>query len=255
MPLWKIKQDIVKVGRWCYEKGYVAATDGNMSARVGDLVAATPTGLCKGHLEAGDIVIVDLDGKKVEGRLDASSEILLHLEVYKKRDDVLGCVHAHPPTATGFAAARLPLAQCVLPEVVLTLGSIPLAEYATPGTPEVPQSVREHLADHDAFLLANHGTLTVGPTLEAAYYKLEKVEQFAKVMLVARQLGRIEALTPDDVRKLFDVSGLQFPAEPPCEACEACGLGAAEGLPNVDLDEETIREVTRRVLERLNAGE
>jgi L-fuculose-phosphate aldolase len=255
MPLWKIKQDIVKVGRWCYEKDYVAATDGNMSVRFGDLVAATPTGLCKGHLEVGDIVIVDLDGKKVEGRLDASSEILLHLEVYKERSDVLGCVHAHPPTATGFAAARLPLAECVLPEVVLTLGSIPLAEYATPGTPEVPQSVREHLADHDAFLLANHGTLTVGPTLEAAYYKLEKVEQFAKVMLVARQLGRIEALTPDDVRKLFDVSGLQFPAEPPCETCKACSLGADEDLPEAGLDEETVREVTKRVVERLNSRE
>jgi L-fuculose-phosphate aldolase len=254
MSLWKAKQDIAKVGRWCYEKGYVAATDGNMSVRVGDCVAATPTGLCKGHLEVGDMVVVDLDGKRVEGRLDASSEILLHLEVYKRRSDVSGCVHAHPPTATGFAAARLPLAQCVLPEVVLALGSIPLAEYATPGTPEVPESVREHLADHDAFLLANHGTLTVGPTLEAAYYKLEKVEQFAKIMLVARQLGRVEALTPDDVRKLFDVSGIKFPAEPPCEACKACGPAAAEA-PYVGLDEETVREVTRRVVEKLKPGE
>ena len=255
MNLWKAKQDIVKVGRWCYEKGYVAATDGNMSARVGDVVAATPTGLCKGHLEAGDITVVDLDGKKVEGRLDASSEILLHLEVYKQRNDVLGCVHAHPPTATGFAAARLPLAQCILPEVVLTLGSVPLAEYATPGTPEVPESVREHLADHDAFLLANHGTLTVGSTLEAAYYKLEKVEQFAKIMLVARQLGRVKALTPDDVRKLFDVSGIKFPAEPPCDACKACGPGAAEGTSGIPLNEHTVREVTRRVVERLNSSE
>jgi L-fuculose-phosphate aldolase len=135
--------------------------------------------------------------------------------------------------------------------VVLTLGSVPLAEYATPGTPEVPASVRKHLADHDAFLLANHGTLTVGPTLEAAYYKLEKVEQFAKIMLVARQLGRVEALTPDDVRKLFDVSGIKFPDEPPCDACKACGPGAAD----IPLDEETVREVTRRVVERLNSSE
>jgi len=253
MSLWKAKQDIVKVGRWCYEKGYVAATDGNMSARVGDLVAATPTGTCKGRLEAGDIVVVDLGGKKVEGRLDASSEILLHLEVYKQRRDVFGCVHAHPPTATGFAAARLPLAQCVLPEVVLTLGSVPLAEYATPGTPEVPASVREHLVGHDAFLLANHGTLTVGATLEAAYYKLEKVEQFAKIMLVARQLGRVAALTPEDVRKLFDVSGARFPDEPPCDACKACGPGAGGSSPGAGLDEETVREITRRVLEKLKS--
>jgi len=247
MNIWQARSAIVEIGRWCYDRGFVAAYDGNLSCRVGpDLIAATPTALCKGRLRPEDIVILDGAGRPVEGRHPASSEILLHLEIYKERPDVGGVVHAHPPTATGFAVARLPLAQCVLPEVILTLGSIPLAPYATPATAEVPASIRPKLRTHNAFLLANHGTVTVGRTLAEAYYTLEKVEQFARVMLVARQLGRVSVPSRDDVQRLF----AQAPegGELPCKSCGAC----AESGDAQDIDDAAIKEAVRRALGRLS---
>jgi L-fuculose-phosphate aldolase len=258
MNVWQARREIAEIGRRCYDKGFVAASDGNMSCRVGDgLVAATPAGMCKGMLEADDIVILDLDGRRVEGKRDASSEILLHLEIYKERPDVGGVVHAHPPIATGFAVARMPLAECVLPEVVSTLGNVPLAPYATPSTDEVPASVRPHLRDHNALLLANHGTVTLGATLEAAYFTLEKVEQFAQVMLVARQLGRVSVLTAEDVEKLTAAG----PGQPPLKLmCEAAPAAPSPGSPAVDgdpaaPDDDTVREIVRQVLKRLRERE
>ncbi len=252
MNIWKARNDIVEVGRRCYEHGFVAATDGNISCRLdNDLIAATPTGLCKGLLSPEDIVVLDGAGRRVEGRRQASSEILLHLEIYRERSDVDAVVHAHPPTATGFAVARLPLAQCVLPEVVTTLGDVPLAPYATPSTEEVPASIRPHLGDHNAFLLANHGTVTLGATLEEAYFTLEKVEQFARVMLIARQLGRVSVLSRDDIMKLWQLAPNSFPTEPPCETCAACGEGAAAPTE----DDEVVREAVRLVLTRLRQGD
>jgi len=244
LTIWQARNALVEVGRWCYEHGFLAASDGNMSCRAaGDLIAATPTGLCKGMMAPEDIVILDAVGRRVEGRREASSEILLHLEIYKDRADVGGVVHAHPPTATGFAVARLPLAQCVLPEVILTLGDVPLAPYATPSTPEVPASIRPQIASHNAFLLANHGTVTMGATVQDAYFVLEKVEQFARIMLVARQLGRVSVLGRDDVRKLLALSPDKDAADPPCQSCGGCGEAAG--------DDALVLETARRVAERL----
>jgi L-fuculose-phosphate aldolase len=246
MNVWQARKEIVEIGRRCYERGFVAATDGNMSCRVADnLIAATPAGLCKGMLGVDDVVVLDLAGRRVEGRREASSEILLHLEIYKERPDVNGIVHAHPPVATGFAVARMPLAECVLPEIIATLGNVPLAPYATPSTMEVPESIKPKLRDHNAFLLANHGTVTLGATLPEAYFALEKVEQFARVMLVARQLGRVSVLTADDVAKLATVTPGKAPLDLPCAACEVPGTESAT------YDEAAIREAVRRVLERL----
>lgn len=246
MNIWQARKEIVEIGRRCYERGLVVATDGNMSCRVGgDLIAATPAGLCKGMLAAEDVVVLDLAGRRVEGHRDASSEILLHLEIYKERPDVGGVVHAHPPTATGFAVARMPLAECVLPEVVTTLGNVPLAPYATPSTAEVPESILPKLRDYNAFLLANHGTVTLGATLQEAYFTLEKVEQFARVMLVARQLGRVSLLTPGDVEKLMTVTPGKPPLNIPCDTCAPGEAGAACE------DDALVREAVRRVLERL----
>jgi L-fuculose-phosphate aldolase len=247
MNIWQARKEIVEIGRRCYDRGFVAATDGNMSCRVGgDLIAATPTGLCKGMLEADDIVILDAAGRRVEGHREASSEILLHLEIYKERPDVGGVVHAHPPTATGFAVARMPLAECVLPEVITTLGNVPLAPYATPSTDEVPESIRPKLRDYNAFLLANHGTVTLGATLLEAYFTLEKVEQFAHVLLVARQLGRVSVLTADDVKKLTTVVPGKAPLNIPCEACNV----PQDDAPACE-DDALVRDAVRRVLERL----
>jgi L-fuculose-phosphate aldolase len=247
MNIWQARKEIVEIGRRCYERGFVAATDGNMSCRVtGGLIAATPAGLCKGTLAADDIVVLDGSGRRVEGHREASSEILLHLEIYKERPDVGGVVHAHPPTATGFAVARMPLAECVLPEVITTLGNVPLAPYATPSTTEVPESIRPKIRDHNAFLLANHGTVTLGATLQEAYFTLEKVEQLARVVLVARQLGRVSVLTADDVKKLTTIAPDKAPLNIPCEACNVApeDAGASE-------DDALVRDAVSRVLERL----
>jgi L-fuculose-phosphate aldolase len=246
MNIWEARKEIVEIGRRCYDRGFVAATDGNMSCRVGgDLIAATPAGFCKGMLAVDDIVILDSTGRRVEGRREASSEILLHLEIYKERPDVNGIVHAHPPVATGFAVARMPLAECVLPEVITTLGNVPLAPYATPSTTEVPESIKPKLRDHNAFLLANHGTVTLGATLQEAYFVLEKVEQFARVMLVARQLGHVSVLTPEDVAKLTTVIPGKPPLDIPCATCETAGAESPAG------DDAVVKEAVRRVLERL----
>ena len=126
------------------------------------------------------MVVVDLDGKKIRGTRDASSELLMHLEVYRNRPDVRAVVHAHPPTATGFAVAGIPLDRAVLAEVVTTLGSIPIAEYGTPSTPELPAAVRKYIKAHDGLLLANHGALTIAADVFAAYYKMETIEHFAQ---------------------------------------------------------------------------
>jgi L-fuculose-phosphate aldolase len=151
--------------------------------------------------------ITDLDGKKIQGDRDPSSEMLMHLEVYRQRPDVRAVVHAHPPIATGFAVAGIPLNRAVLAEVLTTLGSIPIAEYATPSTAELPAAVRKYITAHDGMLLANHGALTVGADLMAAYYKMETIEHFAKISLVARLLGGENLLAREEVARLQELRG------------------------------------------------
>ena len=170
-----------------YARGYTASNDGNISVRLdADRLLMTPKSVCKGFMTPDMMCITDLDGRKLQGDRDPSSETLMHLEVYRQRPDVQAVVHAHPPTATGFAVAGIPLDRAVLAEVLTTLGSIPIAEYATPSTSELPDAVRKYIKAHDGMLLANHGALTVGADLFAAYYKMETIEHFAKISLVAR---------------------------------------------------------------------
>ena len=149
----------------------------------------TPKSVCKGFMTPDMMCITDLDGQKLAGDRDPSSEMQMHLEVYRQRPDAQAVVHAHPPIATGFAVAGIPLDRAVLAEVVTTLGSVPIAEYATPSTKELPEAVRKYVKAHDGMLLANHGALTLGKDLFAAYYKMETIEHFAKISLVARMLG------------------------------------------------------------------
>jgi L-fuculose-phosphate aldolase len=211
-----VRRDICEVGRRLYAQGYVASNDGNISVRLDDhRIMTTPTGVSKGYMTPDMMVIVDLTGKKISGERNASSELKMHLAVYEMRPDVNSVVHAHPPTATGFAVAGIPLDRAVLAEVICMLGSIPIAEYATPSTPELPDAVRQYIKAHDGLLLANHGALTVCRTLFSAYYKMETVEHFAKISLVARQLGGERVLSRDEVIKLQnlrDMYGISSPA-------------------------------------------
>jgi L-fuculose-phosphate aldolase len=203
-----LRGDIVEVGRRMYARGYTASNDGNISVRIGDdRLLMTPKSVCKGFMAPDMMCVTDLDGKKLEGARDPSSEMLMHLEVYRQRPDVRAVVHAHPPTATGFAVAGIPLDKAVLAEVLTTLGSIPIAEYATPSTAELPAAVRKYVKAHDGMLLANHGALTMGPDLFAAYYKMETIEHFAKISLVARQLGRENLIAREEVERLQQLRG------------------------------------------------
>jgi L-fuculose-phosphate aldolase len=200
--------DIVEVGRRMYGRGYVASNDGNISIRLDDgTILTTPKSVSKGFMTPDMMVVVDLDGKKIRGTRDASSELLMHLEVYRNRPDARAVVHAHPPVATGFAVAGIPLDRAVLAEVVTTLGSIPIAEYGTPSTPELPAAVRKYIKAHDGLLLANHGALTIGGDVYGAYYKMETIEHFAKISLVTRQLGRENLLSREEVQRLQDLRG------------------------------------------------
>lgn len=211
-----LRADIVEVGRRMYARAYTASNDGNISARLGsDRLLMTPKSVCKGFMTADMMCITDLEGRKLQGDRDPSSEMLMHLEVYRQRPDVSAVVHAHPPIATGFAVAGIPLNRAVLAEVLTTLGSIPIANYATPSTSELPEAVRKYIKAHDGMLLANHGALTVGADLFAAYFKMETIEHFAKISLVARLLGRENLIAREEVERLQQLRGsygIQAPA-------------------------------------------
>jgi len=203
-----LRADIVEVGRRLYARGYTASNDGNISVRLdAGRLLMTPTSVCKGFMAPEMMCITDLDGRKLAGDRDPSSEMQMHLEVYRRRPDVQAVVHAHPPTATGFAVAGIPLDRAVLAEVVTTLGSVPIAEYATPSTKELPEAVRQYVQTHDGMLLANHGALTLGKDLFSAYYKMETIEHFAKISLVARLLGGERVLSREEVFRLQDLRG------------------------------------------------
>ena len=178
--------------------------DGNLSVRLRqDRILVTPTGLSKGSMRPADLVIVDLEGKQVAGRRHVTSEIGMHLMIYRTRADVKAIVHAHPPTATGFAAAGIALTEPLVCEVVMGLGCIPLARYGTPGTAELAQSLEPYVPKYDAILMSNHGVVAYGDTIEHAYMKMETVEHFAKISLVTHLLGRQQPLQEREIEKLL----------------------------------------------------
>lgn len=197
------RRQIVEVGRWLHQKNFVAATDGNISARMQDgRVLVTPANTSKGMLRPQDMVLVDMQGNKISGRGNASSELPMHLLIYQRRPDVGGIVHAHPPAATGYAVAGLALDKAILPEVVVSLGRVPLARYATPGSPALNKALRNLVSQYDAILLANHGVVTLGKDLLWAFFHMETVEQFARISLVAKLLGRQALLSKQEAEKL-----------------------------------------------------
>jgi L-fuculose-phosphate aldolase len=197
------REQIVRYGRMLHERCFVAATDGNLSVRLDEnRILATPTCMSKGSMRPSDMVIVDREGRLLSGKRRVSSEIAMHLLIYRLRPDVKGIVHAHPPTATGFAAAGVPLNQPLVCEVVIGLGSIPLAKYGTPGTPELTNALEPLVPQYDAILMSNHGVVAYGSDLDQAYMKMETVEHFARIALVTHQLGHQQPLDAAEVEKL-----------------------------------------------------
>lgn len=203
------RRDIVRVCRRLYERGLIAGPDGNVSVRLGDdCILATPSGLSKVDVSEEDLVVVDMRGRVVgeprgAGETRApSSELRMHLRIYAVRTDVYAVVHAHPPTATGFAVAGESFVAPVLPEVILQMGEVPLVRYATPGTDALADCIEPYVARHDALLLANHGATTVGPTLEIAHQRMESLEHAAKILLTARLLGQVNELSADEAAAL-----------------------------------------------------
>ena len=200
----KHREEIVRYGRMLHARGFVAAMDGNLSVRLaGDRILVTPTGISKGAMRPADMVIVDREGNRVSGRRNVTSEIGMHLMIYRLRPDIQAIVHAHPPTATGFAAAGIALTQPLVCEVVIGLGCIPLARYATPGTSELARTLEPYVPNYDAILMSNHGVVAYGDTLEHAYMKMETVEHFAQIALVTHLLGRQQPLNEVEVEKLL----------------------------------------------------
>lgn len=202
-----VRKEIVEIGRRLFLKDYVASNDGNISAKISENeILITPTGVSKGFMDEKDMVLVRLsDGKVLGGDLKPSSELAMHLVVYRNRPDVLAMVHAHPPVATGFSVAGISFDEVSLPEAVLGLGKIELTEYATPTTEQVPAVVLEKIEGSNALLLANHGALTVGDSLMQAYYRMETLEQVARITLVARLLGNENLLSEAQKKELWAI--------------------------------------------------
>jgi L-fuculose-phosphate aldolase len=207
-----VRREIVQVCRRLYEKGLIAGPDGNVSVRIAaDRIVVTPAGMSKVDVTVDDLVEVALDGTHRRGSRRASTEAAVHLRIYQRRPDVGAVVHAHPPTATGFAVAGESFSECVLPELIYQVGWVPLVPYATPGTEALANQFEPFLAKHDAFLMANHGATTVGSTLVMAHQRMESLEHTAKILLAARLVGRIRTLAPDEVRELVDARERAMP--------------------------------------------
>lgn len=210
MTLPEIAGAIVEAGRRLYRRGLVAGSEGNVSVRLdGARVLATPSGACKGFLDPRDLVVTDMDGRPLSSAGKASSELGMHLRIYALREDVRAVVHAHPPVATGFAIAGRPIDECVVPEVIATLGWVPVVPYGTPSTGDLAERLAPYVPAHDALLLANHGAVTYGASLDRAVNAMESIEQAARSMLAAHLLGRINRLSRAEVDRLLalDVYG------------------------------------------------
>lgn len=198
---------ILDIGRRMYGRGFVAANDGNISIRVGeDAIWTTPTGVSKGFMNEEDLVKIDLCGNVIEGKLKPSSEIKMHLRVYRENENVTAVTHAHPPIATSFAIAGIPLDEAILTEGVITLGVIPVAKYAMPGTEEVPESIAEYVKDYNGVLLANHGALSWGDSVYQAFYRLETIEYYAKIVMYTKFIiGQQNRFSKEQVDGLLEV--------------------------------------------------
>ncbi len=228
MNEWKFREQMCEIGRRVYNKGFAAANDGNISLRLGDdRVLCSPTRVSKGFMKPDDLCIVDLDGKQVSGKRKRSSEILLHLTIMKARADVRSVVHCHPPHATAFAVAREPIPKCILPEFEVFLGEVAISPYETPGSQSFADTVLPYVKDTDTILLANHGTVTYGSDLEDAYFKTEIIDAYCRILILAKQIGRVNYYTDEKAAELIRLKpnmGIPDPRlERGLENCDLCG--------------------------------
>jgi L-fuculose-phosphate aldolase len=231
----ELRAEIVRIGQWLHRFEYVDGASGNISARLGpDRILATPSGLAKGFLATEQLIVVDLDGKLVPPSppgLKPTSELLMHLEAYKQRPDVMGVVHAHPICAVALSLVGIPLTDCIIPETVMLFGPVPTTPYANPSSAENQRAISELVKTHDAIVLAYHGSLTVGASPWDAYLKLESLEHAAKIIAQARMLGEIKPLPPEQVQKLIKTRqdwGFARSTDAD-EFCRYCGVAHPDG--------------------------
>jgi L-fuculose-phosphate aldolase len=257
---YRVKAELVDISRRLHARGWVANHDGNVTCRVGEgRIWATPTAVSKGVINEEMLIAVDLEGKRIAGRLRPFGEIGLHLACYRAREDVRAVVHAHPPTATGFACAGVDLPAAMMPEAVVSLGpEIPTAPYAPPG-PAAAEAVAALVARADAFLLARHGVLTVGVDLEQAYLRMELVEHYARIAKVAIELGGVSALPPADVQKLLEARakaglGPKTAAAPATAPSQTAAMERARASVLASPDQEIARIVAQEVSRALKGG-
>jgi L-fuculose-phosphate aldolase len=222
----KLKEQICEIGHRLYQRGFAAANDGNITIRLNEReVLCTPTMVSKGYMKPEDVCKVDYEGKQLAGSKRRTSEVLLHLAVYKQRPDVGAVVHCHPPHATAFAVAQEPIPKCILPEVEVFLGEVPIARYETPGGQKFAETIVPYVRDCNTIILANHGTVTFGPDLEKAYFNTEIIDAYCRILILARQLGRINYFSEQQTRELLDLKkrlgydDVRFRDD----SCELCG--------------------------------
>ncbi|HGY54089.1 MAG TPA: class II aldolase/adducin family protein [Caldithrix abyssi] len=256
---WQLKKQIIEIGRRVWTRGYVAANDGNISVRINDNeLLTTATGVSKGFMTPEMIVKVDMNGKMISktSTYKPSSEVKMHIEVYKERPDIKSVVHAHPPYCTSFAVAGIPLDRCVLPEAVMIIGSVPIAKYGLPSTMEIPENIRPHIKNSDAILLENHGALTLGPDLLSAYFKMETLEHTAQIVWNAVQLGNVNVLPKEEADRLLGLRE-KYTISGRVTACETDPLELTKpkiqtALPKSSpLTDEQIKKITQQVIEAL----
>ena len=279
----KIKQDICDIGQRIYNRQFAAANDGNITVRVSENeFLCTPTLHCKGFLKPDDICMIDITGKQIAGRKKRSSEALLHLEIYKQREDIKSVVHCHPPHATAFAIAREPIPQCVLPEVEVFLGDVPITKYETPGGQDFADTIIPFVKRTNVMILANHGTVSYGESVEQAYWWTEILDSYCRMLMLAKQLGNVSFLSGTKSQELLDLkeqwgykdprntpeyedcdicandifrdswaeSGVQrraFPAPPPLKS------DASNGKTSVANEDELVKAITDEVIRQLQA--
>lgn len=229
----RLREQICHIGRLMHQFQYIDGTSGNISARLdAEHVLTTPSGLAKGFMEPDQLIVVDMAGKKVGAATAANrdlrptSEVLMHLEAYKQRPDVMGVVHAHPPCAVALTIAGISLQRCTIPEAIVILGMIPTTPYATPSSAENRDAISQLILHHDAIMLAYHGSLTVGPDVWTAYLRLESLEHSAKILMMVEQLGGGQPLPPEQVQKLIEMRQQLGLAREGDEAlyCQHCGV-------------------------------
>lgn len=204
--LHKIKQEICDIGSRLYKKGFAAANDGNITFRASEnQVVCTPTLVSKGFMKPEDLCVVDMDGNQLSGHRKRTSEVMLHLAIMKARPDIKSCVHCHPPHATAFGVAREPVPQCVLPEVEIFIGNVPITKYAIPGGQEFADTILPFVDKSNVIILANHGTISFDTTVEKAYWWTEILDAYCRILMLSRGLGRVNYFTEPEAAALLDL--------------------------------------------------